>query len=42
MQIIHKTDTWPPNAGDYQSCLVLYDHSGVRHQCWELTLISSK
>ena len=25
MQIIHKTDTWPPNAGDYQSCLVLYD-----------------
>lgn len=25
MQIIHKTDTWPPNAGDYQRCLVLYD-----------------
>ena len=25
MKIIHKTDTWPPNAGDYQSCLVLYD-----------------
>lgn len=25
MQIIHKTNTWPPNAGDYQSCLVLYD-----------------
>ena len=25
MQIIHKTNTLPPNAGDYQSCLVLYD-----------------
>lgn len=25
MQIIHKTDTWPPSAGDYKNCLVLYD-----------------
>lgn len=25
MKIIHKTDTWPPNMGDYKNCLVLYD-----------------
>ena len=35
MQIIHRTDTWPPRTGDYKSCLVLYDDDNWNDYCYE-------